>query len=285
MDRVRGWSTRTKIIVGVVVTVVALAILGALTGPRRPGTAVVTPTPTATATPLASEPTTRPSVIGVTPLPSATAIALTPAPVTPAPVTQAPVTAAPATPPPATPAGAFEDVALSGSGGKVELLTLPDDATAIARITHRGDSNFAVLTLTEDGETSGLLVNEIGNYSGTRLVTQFEGQPAALKIEADGRWTITIQDASKATLWDGHSPLSGAGDDVVHIDPLPSGLTIITVTHQGDSNFAILAHGDLLPFPELLVNEIGDYSAETTLPSGTDLLEITADGQWSVTPD
>lgn len=33
---------------------------------------------------------------------------------------------------------------------------------------------------------------------------------------------------------------------------------------------------------DLLVNEIGNYSGETLLPDGTLVLEITADGAWTM---
>lgn len=57
-------------------------------------------------------------------------------------------------------------------------------------ITHKGKSNFSVKTVT-DGDGSGdLLVNEIGNYSGTVPVTD---GPFAVSINADGRWTLKVQ--------------------------------------------------------------------------------------------
>jgi hypothetical protein len=57
--------------------------------------------------------------------------------------------------------------------------------------------------------------------------------------------------------------------------------TVATITHQGDSNFAVVSYIG----PEqsdLLVNEIGTYSGTVYIAPGVDNLEITADGQWTV---
>jgi hypothetical protein len=58
-----------------------------------------------------------------------------------------------------------------------------------------------------------------------------------------------------------------------------TGLTTLKITHSGSSNFAVKAYGDS---SRLLVNEIGKYSGETLLPSGTVLLEVEADGNWTL---
>lgn len=54
--------------------------------------------------------------------------------------------------------------------------------------THDGKSNFVVKIYTTSGRS--LLVNEIGNYSGKKIVTIPSGSNAFLEIVADGNWTI-----------------------------------------------------------------------------------------------
>ena len=102
----------------------------------------------------------------------------------------------------------------------------------------------------------------------------------ALKIEADGAWTANVKPVSSARKWTASGKLSGKGDDVVRVDPPASGLTAATIKHQGKSNFAVTSYS-----PEggdLLVNEIGAFSGEELLPNGTFLLQIEADGAWTV---
>jgi hypothetical protein len=55
----------------------------------------------------------------------------------------------------------------------------------------------------------------------------------------------------------------------------------VRLVHRGQSNFAINAYA-ADGSSDLIVNEIGHYDGETTLADGTDLLEIDADGAWSV---
>ncbi|HEY7223724.1 MAG TPA: hypothetical protein VH561_09065 [Micromonosporaceae bacterium] len=179
------------------------------------------------------------------------------------------------TQPPSLPA----DQVFQGRGDKVVKLKLDTDYVHIAKITHSGSSNFAVWSLDADGSNLDLLVNEIGSYTGVRPI-DIRDTPAALKIEADGSWKITIQVAQKAPRWTGNK--SGTGSAVLLVDPAAaSGMTTIKITHTGSSNFAVWVYG--ANDADLLVNEIGHYSGETILPSWAVLLEIEADGKWTVT--
>ncbi|TFV95394.1 TM2 domain-containing protein [Leifsonia flava] len=82
-------------------------------------------------------------------------------------------------------------------------------------------------------------------------------------------------------------PHTGAGDNLI---TLPAGASagIVTATHDGSSNFAIsVLDTSNQPTGELLVNTIGAYSGTraygfNALGEGT-TLQITADGNWSIT--
>lgn len=88
-------------------------------------------------------------------------------------LTLSPVSAAPALPE-------------SGSGDGVYLY---DGDAASATIDYTGDSNFAVLEETGESLSFGLLVNEIGAYSGTVPVS---AGPSVISITSSGDWTISI---------------------------------------------------------------------------------------------
>lgn len=137
-------------------------------------------------------------------------------------------------------------------------------------------------TIDESGAQTDLLVNAIGNYAGTVLFDEAAGSHSvALDVEADGTWAITIKPVTEAFRWDGTETLSGSGDDVAILDPASSGFKSTTLTHNGDGNFAIWTYGETT---DLLVNEIGAFSGEVLLTSGTFLFEITANGPWSISP-
>ena len=71
----------------------------------------------------------------------------------------------------------------SGTGDDV-LVYFGD--TTVAAISHSGESNFAVWSY---GNSSDLLINEIGNYSGQ---VRWPGGPALVEISADGDWNIDL---------------------------------------------------------------------------------------------
>lgn len=85
---------------------------------------------------------------------------------------------------------------------------------------------------------------------------------------------------------------SGEGDDVSSEFMLEEGVTIITMTHDGDSNFAIELLDDTGGYVDLLVNEIGSFDGTSAIgvrdnniigaKPGTHVLNITADGNWTV---
>lgn len=171
-----------------------------------------------------------------------------------------------------------EPVIYEGSGTQVLEIELPDPSQAyIATISHQGSRNFAVWELDEGLEQVDLRVNEIGAYEGTVLVNLTEGvTTTALEIEADGTWRVEIKDPSTAPAFGDR--IEGTGDDVV----IYTGDTqVMALAHQGDSNFVIRLYGEDGD-TELLANEVGVY--EATVPMRPGVLEITANGPWSIGP-
>ncbi|MGY1821646.1 hypothetical protein [Geodermatophilus sp. SYSU D00079] len=197
-----------------------------------------------------------------------------------APTTTSPRRSTPAPPPPPAPEPEPAPTEqYSGAGTTVQTLTARD-ARAVT-ITHAGTSNFAVWAVDEQGRDIDLLVNEIGSYSGVHPLNFLVGEEAAaLRIEADGQWSVTSAPLASAPSWDGGAPFTGEGAGVVLVAGAAEGLTPVTFAHQGESNFAVWAYGDS---QDLLVNEIGAYSGQTLIPSGTVVLTVEADGPWSIT--
>ncbi len=196
---------------------------------------------------------------------------------TPEPVPMQSASPSATAPPPVAVAAPPVDQTFQGRGDKVLALHLEEGYVHIATITHQGSSNFSIKALDATGAMTDLVVNEIGTYSGVRPL-DLRSTPAALQIRADGSWKIVVQIAQKAPLWTGAS--SGKGAAVLRISPdALDGLTTVKITHNGTSNFAVWAYGNS---SNLLVNEIGAYTGETLLPQGTVLLEVKADGAWSI---
>jgi hypothetical protein len=176
----------------------------------------------------------------------------------------------------------FAAIELAGAGDATPRFSIPNDVAAIAEITHDGRSTFSVRALAAD-DSEQLLISTTGEYRGTVLFDQAEGlHSVALQIEADGAWQATIRPVPDARRWDQSGYLTGTGDDVVLLEPATSGRTTITITHRGQSRFTVVSYAS--PGGGTLVNAMGSYAGVSVLDEGTFVLEITADGGWSISP-
>jgi hypothetical protein len=75
--------------------------------------------------------------------------------------------------------------ALNGRGDTVIRLNPPSSGLTTTKIQHTGSSNFAVYAY---GDTTELLVNEIGRYRGESLLPN---GTLLIAITADGRWSFS----------------------------------------------------------------------------------------------
>lgn len=156
----------------------------------------------------------------------------------------------------------------TGTGDDVVDVKVTD--AMVLTFTCKSCSSNTVLKV--DGE-DGLLVNEIGAYSGRHLVNM-SGDLTQLEVNADAPWTITLNPTT--VLAKTANRTSGHGDDVVYYD---TG-TRAKITHSGEANFVVIAYSD---GRDLLVNEIGNYRG--TVPLHTPcIVQIIADGDWALTP-
>ncbi|GAA1739045.1 DUF4190 domain-containing protein [Microcella frigidaquae] len=171
------------------------------------------------------------------------------------------------------------DVVYSGSGDTILQIELPagPDSIGIATMTHSGRANFAVWSLDANLEQTDLLVNEIGSYSGTVPFNQTTGeQITAFEITADGPWTVTLRDVLSVREAPQGASTTGQGDDVL---VYRGDATVADISHTGSSNFAVWSFGDR---SDLLVNEIGTYSGQVRWQAGAALIQVSADGAWTI---
>lgn len=174
---------------------------------------------------------------------------------------------------------AVEPQSFSGTGSEVVMLEPLGDDVFFATVTHQGSGNIALWSVDENGQDLDLLVNDIGNYQG-QVALNFSEDPAAIRVEADGDWSIDLVHLGEAPRWDGETTYEATGDSIVIVDGVADGLTPVTLTHQGESNFAIWAWGE--SYPDLIVNDIGVYDGTTLLPDGSLVLQVEADGTWTI---
>lgn len=220
----------------------------------------------------------KPESIAATSASPSSAAPTTAAPTTAAPTTAAPTSAAPATtaPAPTTAAPTPKPKVIKGRG---------DDLVRVGELTDLAVVKFACkctsnTVLKSDGD--GLLVNEIGSYTGKRWINLEDGAlTTQFEIEATGSWTLTIGTVAQMANTFPTGKASGKGDDVL---VLGGDATAAKITHRrGDSNFVVYAYSLETGEGGLLVNEIGAYSGVRPL-SAPSLVQITADGYWTITP-
>ncbi|MEV4623333.1 hypothetical protein AB0J74_32060 [Asanoa sp. NPDC049573] len=194
----------------------------------------------------------------------------------------APPERAPATPSaePEPPRVVAPTVTISGRGDKTTKVALEPDAGYVATITHDGDSNFMVEALDHSGQPIGLVVNAIGAYAGDRTVGLMEREaPAAFRVRADGAWKIVLRDLTKAPTFTGKA--SGREPAVFLVPDAERLGTQITATHTGRANFVVRGYGDDDRIG-LFVNEIGRYRGTADLPPDLKVIEVEAQGGWTL---
>ena len=78
--------------------------------------------------------------------------------------------------------------------------------------------------------------------------------------------------------------VSGYGDDVIKLDVKTADLLVLSISHNGRSNFAIILKDSEGNWVDLLVNTIGPYNGRNSVKVdvGTYYLDITADGPWAI---
>jgi hypothetical protein len=133
-------------------------------------------------------------------------------------------------------------------------------------------------TVLETNGSEALLVNEIGAYTGSKLINVNDNSATTrFVITADAAWTLTVDDITTAQAVTG--PATGAGDSVILMQ---SEFDVAAITNDGEGNFVIYAYGDGNLSP-LIVNEIGAYSGTVPM-AGPAFVEVSSTGNWSITP-
>ncbi|MFG1765758.1 hypothetical protein ACGFIH_20650 [Micromonospora parva] len=208
---------------------------------------------------------------------SPTPAATTASPTTAARTTAAPTSAPPTTTAPTTTPPAPKPKVIKGRGDDVVRIHELTDL-AVVKFTCRCSSNTV---LRSDGP-EGLLVNEIGSYSGKRWINLEDGAlTTQFEVEATGSWTLTIGSVDQMATKALSGKASGKGDNVI---VLGGEATAVKITHsRGSSNFVVHAYSLETAEGGLLVNEIGGYSGVRPLTAPA-LVQVTADGNWTIAP-
>jgi len=236
-------------------TFVALFIIGIL---------VPSPTPEApTPTPISTTPEITPTIptSSVTPLPKTTPVPEAPTATTPEPIT------------------------LSGIGQEATSKFSLETGLSVFRMNHDGDRNFIVWLLNDEGDQIDILVNKIGEFDGSKAVGITKQGDYILDINADGSWTINIEQPRPSYAPPVPKTLKGTGQQASEMFYLDKGLARFEMTHDGDRNFIVWLLNDEGDQIDILVNKIGEFDGSKAVSirkGGNYLLSISADGNWEI---
>ena len=152
-------------------------------------------------------------------------------------------------------------IEFSGNGDTIiSDINIPAGAYKVI-LTNNGSSNFIVEFYNSINDSYGdLLVNEIGNYSGSVILR--DGKTSAtsggmLEITSSGNWNVKFEKISDTIT----SPISGEGDTVTGTFIGDGNRKIASFNNNGSSNFIVELY-DMNGNRNLLVNEIGSYNGE-----------------------
>ncbi len=165
-----------------------------------------------------------------------------------------------------------------GTGDNVVKIDKPDGVAVMAFSCPKCTSNTIVQT---DGADL-VVVNTIGAYTGKREIDADTGSVTTqLTVKADATWTVTVGGLDLADKSLGNQGVSGKGDDVVLLGGLSSSAAIRN--QGGTSNFIIKSFALNINDNQLPVNKIGNYEGTVHLDQPA-LVEVTSDGNWSISP-
>ena len=198
----------------------------------------------------------------------------------------------PTSPPPSpTPAPQPVSLEFSGRGDEATQLFRLDTGLMRCNYTHVGESNFIVWLLDSQGNMVAGVANEIGSCEGSSAESIRSNGDYLLAVTADGDWTFRCEANAPGGQPSPRQPaavaeLSGYGDEATDFIHLESGLARWDYQHDGQSNFIVWLLDSQGNMVAGVANEIGSCegsSADGVRSGGEFLLDVMADGNWTIT--
>lgn len=176
-----------------------------------------------------------------------------------------------------------DPLTLTGTGQEATDTFELEPGLSIYELSHTGSSNFQVWLMNNEGEKKELLVNRIGDFEGSNAVGLLGGQHL-LDIEADGDWEITVRQPRPTSAPSPPRTYTGDSRKATGFFSTDGGLARFDMQHSGDGNFQVWLLDKDGTKIEMLANEIGEFegSTATNLESGIYLLDVNANGDWTV---
>ncbi|CAM5233704.1 hypothetical protein GCM10010329_62450 [Streptomyces spiroverticillatus] len=169
-----------------------------------------------------------------------------------------------------------------GTGSRVmELATGADPV--ILGITHHGSGHFVVDALGGGMRSGSQLVYTEGPFACRSLVNADDRPVRALRIQADGPWTVEVSGVDDAVVL--HGRAERPASDVLRYEggPAVSQLRYTGTPRASDGGYFLVDtfEPDGSGFLDELANHVGPWTGEVPLP-GPCLISARSDGPWSI---
>ncbi|MEK7612120.1 MAG: hypothetical protein AAB407_02150 [Patescibacteria group bacterium] len=212
--------------------------------------------------------------------PPSTKQAVTPPP-QPTPKTTPPPAPKPTPPPVQEP----EAISLKGTGQQASEQFMLITGLSVFKLTHTGTKNFSIWLLDSEGNKVDLLANIVGSFNGSKAVGITKADTYLLDIDADGGWSVVIEQPRPATAPAMPSTVSGTAQQATQLVTIQKGLATFALTHNGSRNFSIWLMDKNGGNVDLLVNTIGPFNGSKAVQipkTGIYLFNVDADGAWTI---
>jgi hypothetical protein len=172
----------------------------------------------------------------------------------------------------------------SGTGNQATALMGLQAGITTFDLVGNGSSNFIVWLKDQNGNDVELLVNEIGRYSGGRVISVPTTANYFLDISADSSWVVHVTQPRPNGANGTPQTFTGTSDNHSGFFALHSGPATFTMSYGGASNFIIWLYNSAGERVGLLENEIGPRSDTNAInvPQGIYVMDIQGIGSWSV---
>lgn len=172
-----------------------------------------------------------------------------------------------------------DPVTYSGSGDDVVTLDSFDGVFVFHITGNQSERHFSVKGYDVNGESTKLLVNTTSVYEGVTIDPSQE--TVLLEVKATGNWTIEVLSIFSMEAISSGETLSGSGDSVALVSSYGSSATISG--NAGSHHFSVKSYGT--ERDKLLVNTTDVYEGTVVLTGKPIILEIDAEGEWSISFD
>lgn len=171
-----------------------------------------------------------------------------------------------------------EAINLPGDGQHKEFRDISlKKGLAIIKVVHKGSADFLMDYFDAEWDWAGAIVSEKGDYEGTCIVKIENEEGYLFDVLADGEWSVAIDQPEIPEHALTLGKVSGKGDQVTDFFKLKQGLYTFNIAHDGAEEIKVkLFDGQGTELANL------KHSDKENLSQGIYLIEVEADGNWTV---